>query len=37
MADMTRSSDVRAYVQQHMQDEGFFSEEVGRFVRVNPV
>ena len=35
MADMTRSSDVRAYVQKHMHDEGFFSEEVGRFVRVN--
>lgn len=35
MADMTRSSDVRAYVQLHMHDEGFFSEEVGRFVRVN--
>lgn len=35
MAEMTRSSDVRVYVQQHMHDEGFFSEEVGRFVRVN--
>lgn len=36
MADMTRSRDVRQYVQQHMHDEGFFSEEVGRFVRANP-
>lgn len=36
MADMTRSRDVRQYVEQHMHDDSFFSEEVGRFVRANP-
>ena len=36
MAQMTRSRDVRRYVEQHMHDEGFFSEEVARFTRVQP-
>lgn len=33
LSSMTRSRDVRQYVEQHMGDEGFFSEGVARFTR----
>jgi|GEM_PF-1097482 len=34
MAGMTRSRDIRRYVEQHMHDEGFFEDNTARFMRV---
>lgn len=35
LSSMTRSRDVRRYVEQHMNDTGFFEDSVARFQRVH--